>query len=62
MSIIPVKPCEHPSCGCKVDDDQRYCSEACSRSEVDDTGKCTCGHSDCVIKDVLKRNDQDWGP
>ena len=60
-SIIPDKPCEHDACGCKVDDNQQFCSDACRRSEKDENGKCACGHSDCVIEDVLKRNDQDRG-
>ena len=56
--VIPDKPCEHSACGCKVDDDQRYCSDACRRSEKDEYGKCACGHSDCIVEAELERNGQ----
>lgn len=61
MAAIPVKPCKHEVCGCKIEDDKSYCSEECQRHQTDDDGKCACGHSDCVVEAVLKRNDQDWG-
>lgn len=56
-AVIPHKPCEHNACGCKIDDDKRYCSDACSRNEKDDDGKCACGHSDCVVEAELERNE-----
>lgn len=61
MSAIPVKPCQHGKCGCKIDDDKSYCSEECRGQETDEHGKCACGHSDCVVEAVLERNNQDWG-
>ena len=58
ISVIPTKPCEHGACGCKIDDNKNYCSDACRHSEKDEYGKCACGHSDCVVEAVLQRNEQ----
>lgn len=54
-TLIPDKSCGNAACGCKVDDDQRFCSDACRQSQKDEFGKCACGHSDCVVEAELDR-------
>lgn len=59
MTLIPDQPCAHPDCGCKVEQAGAYCSDDCrSHGTSHIGGRCTCGHSDCLIEEALQRADE----
>ena len=56
MNAIPSEPCAHPGCGCKVSEPDQYCSDHCrQQGRQAAEGECGCGHSDCIVKDALRR-------
>lgn len=58
MTTTPEQPCAHPACGCKVEQPGDYCSDACRQQGGTRSGnKCECGHSDCIVEEVLKGDD-----
>ena len=42
--------CRHPACSCPVSAQERYCSQACSRSR--DISECSCSHESCCDADT----------
>lgn len=38
--------CAHPSCDCKVEGQNQFCSTACQASQETASG-CACGHAGC---------------
>lgn len=56
-STLPNEPCAHAGCGCKVSEPGQFCSDHCRQQgrQVADDGQCGCGHSDCIVKDALRR-------
>jgi hypothetical protein len=41
--------CKHDKCHCHGEEvlQDGYCSANCRRGEMNDEGKCACGHPDC---------------
>ena len=56
-STLPHEPCAHAGCGCKVSEPEQYCSDHCRQQgqQAAADGQCGCGHSDCIVKDALRR-------
>ena len=38
--------CAHPSCDCKVEGENQFCSTSCQTSQESSSG-CACGHPGC---------------
>lgn len=58
INALSEKPCASDACGCKIASDQTFCSGECERNEKNASDTCACGHSDCVVENVLQRNEQ----
>lgn len=62
MQTPSTKKCAHPSCACKVEAPEEFCSDEC-RTAVETPGskveeQCQCGHSDCIVGQAEERLDR----
>jgi len=44
------KKCAHPACMCKVDQNNKYCSEYCHDAGSVTEISCNCGHAGCSME------------
>lgn len=44
-----MKKCAHPACICMVDEETKYCSEACHDAGSLMEISCNCGHTGCSV-------------
>ncbi len=53
MASETLVKCGHPRCECLVEDEQKFCSSACSNFRGTAGEPCMCGHPGCAGVDPL---------
>jgi hypothetical protein len=61
MDSETLVKCAHPPCQCLVEEEQNYCSSACSKADGASRGPCMCGHRGCHAGGEIMESD-DVGP
>lgn len=57
MASETLVKCANPPCECLVEDEEQYCSSACSNARGSASEPCTCGHPGCRTQELAGQVD-----